>query len=382
MSRPGKGIDRFKNIIMKLSILQQDLFPALSAVSRSAGVRSQLPVLGNILLQTDQGRLKMAATNLEIGVLKSVNAEVYEEGEITVPAKTLVDIISNLGGEKIELSAQADQLKILTSNFSSVVNGIPATEFPTIPLSGENVVLISPDIFLKSLPQIMFASAVEDGRPVLTGILMEINDKKLRLVATDGYRLAYKVIPLEGEEKFKSLVPRRTFEELVRLVSEEDVDKIAISTSDDQNQIIFRFGNTELSSRLIEGQFPAWEKIIPGSYQARVILERAELLKAVKLASVFAKSEANIVKLQNQALGKLIITAEAKELGSQRKEIDVQTSGEELQIAFNGRFLQDALSAFNGSQMILEFSGALSAAVLKPIGEDGLEYIIMPVNLS
>lgn len=366
---------------MKFTILQQDLWPSLQAVARSCGVRSQLPVLGNILLQAEGGKLKLSATNLEIGVVKSVKAEVSEDGDITLPAKTLVDVVANLAGEKIDFEASSEQVKISTVTFSSQMNGIPATEFPTIPLTGKETVSLDPQVLIKALPQVIFAAAVDEGRPILTGILTEIKDKKLQLVATDGYRLAHRVVDTVSDSSFKALIPRRTFEEIIKLISEDEADTVKISTSDDQNQIIFSFGNTQISSRLIEGQFPAWEKIIPTSTKARIIGERAEILKAVKLASVFAKNEANIVRLQNLP-NKLFLSSEAKELGSQKKEIDIQSEGEELKIAFNTKYLQDALAAISSSQVIIELSGNLSAAILKPMGEEGLEYIIMPVNLA
>lgn len=366
---------------MKFSMLQQDLMPALSAVARSVGVRSQLPVLGNILLQTDRGKLKLAATNLEVGVVKKINADVIEEGEITIPAKTLVEVVSNLTGEKIEFSASASLLEISTPTFSSTLNGIPAAEFPAIPLSGKQKVIVNPNVFSASLPQITFAAAADEGRPVLTGILTEIKNKKLQLVATDGYRLAHKVVSVGEEAEFKALVPRKTLEEIGRLLAEEETDTIEVAVSDDQNQVVFSFGQTQLSSRLIEGQFPSWERIIPTDIKSRVIVERTEALKAVKLASVFARGEANVIKLRNLP-GKIVLASEAKELGSQRKEVEGQVEGEEIQIAFNAKFLQDILSAFSGSQFLLELSGSLSAAMIKPMGEEGLEYIIMPVNLS
>ena len=366
---------------MKFTILQQDLWSALSAVARSCGVRSQLPVLGNILLQTSQGKLRLSATNLEIGVVKSLKADVSEEGDITVPAKTLVEVVANLAKEELVFSATADQLTISTPTFSSLLNGIPASEFPMIPLSGKEVVVIDHQILQNSLPQVTFAAAVDDGRPILTGILTEIKDKKLQLVATDGYRLAFKSVPAQSSPGFKALVPRRTLEEVMRLISEEEVDGIQVSTSADQNQMIFSFGDTQVSSRLIEGQFPAWEKIIPVDIKARIVAERLEVLKAAKLASVFARNEANIVRLQNLP-DKLVLSSEAKELGHQTKEVEAQSEGEEIKIAFNTKFLIDALSAFSASQIILELSGNLSAAIIKPMGEDGLQYIIMPVNLS
>lgn len=366
---------------MKFSILQQDLMPAISAVGRSCGIRSQLPVLGNVLISTDSGKLKLAATNLEVGVVKLIPAEVIEDGEVTVPAKTIIEVVANLGGEKIEFEATQDQVKISTPTFSSQMNGISASEFPAIPLTGKEEASIPPQLLLEALPQVAFASAVDEGRPILTGILTEIKGKKLQVVATDGYRLAHKLVPVEEGGEFKALIPRKTFEEVMRLISEEEMDVVKVSTSLDNNQIIFTLGNTQVSSRLIEGQFPAWEKIIPSESKARVVCDRVQMLKAVKLASVFARSESNIVKLQNQP-GKLVLSSEAKELGSQKKELEASVEGEEIAIAFNTKYLQDVLSALNSSQVILELSGSLSAAILKPMGQEGLQYIIMPVNLS
>ncbi|MDD2822596.1 MAG: DNA polymerase III subunit beta [Candidatus Daviesbacteria bacterium] len=366
---------------MKFTILQQDLIPILSSVSRSAGIRSQLPVLGNVLIEAQTDRIKISATNLEIGVVKSVKADVVEEGAVTIPAKMLVDVIANLSGEKIEINASDEAIEITTPTFSSTLNGISATEFPNIPLSGKQAALLDPKILIKALPEIVFSAAADDGRPVLTGILTEINHKKLQLVATDGYRLAHKSVETESDSSFKALVPRRTFEEVVRLISEDEADSIQIAVSEDQNQVIFSFGNTQISSRLIEGSFPAWEKIVPTEIKARIITSRSELLKAVKLASVFARGEANTVKLQNLK-SKLVLTSETKELGNQKKEIDAEVEGEDLQISFSTKYLQDSLSAFNSSQVIIELSGLLSAAIFKPVGEEGLEYIVMPVNLS
>lgn len=366
---------------MKFSILQQDLLPSLQAVLRSSGVRNQLPVLGNILLQAEQGRLKLAATNLEIGSIKYLKAQIEEDGEITVPGRTLTDLVANLSGEMISIWADADHLEISTPTFSSKLTGIPAAEFPVIPLAGQKAITIDSDFLAKALPQVAFSSAVDEGRPVLTGILTQIKDKKLELVATDGYRLAHKVVELDKAAEFKSLVPRKTFEEIIRLLAEDPTPDLEVSISDDQNQIIFKFANTEVSSRLIEGQFPAWERIIPAEIKAKIVADRAEVLRAVKLASVFAKGEANIVKLQTQA-NKLILTSETKELGNQRKELEVKADGEEIQIAFNTKFLQEALSACNCKDIALEFSGNLSAAILRPVQEAGLEYIIMPVNLN
>lgn len=366
---------------MKFNILQSDLWPVLSSVSRSCGARAQLPVLGNILLQAQGGKMKLSATNLEIGVVKCLKAEIEEEGEVTVPAKILVEVVSNLAGQKLEISSLNDQLTISSPNFSAVINGISASEFPSIPLSGKEAIGLKPDILTDSLPKIAFASAAEEARPVLTGILTEIKDGKIQLVATDGYRLSYKESPIEEKINFKTLIPKRGLEEVARLLTEEETEVVKISLSDDQNQIIFKFGDTQLSSRLIEGQFPAWEKVIPQSFKARIAVDRGELLKAVKLASIFSRNEANMVRVKNLPT-KLVITSESREFGNQKTEVEAQSEGEDLDIVFNSKFLQDVLSAIPSSQVTMELSGNLSAALIRPVGDDSLKYIIMPVNLS
>lgn len=368
---------------MKFTVLQQDLLPPLQAVSRSIGVRSQLPVLDNVLLSAEGSKLKIAATNLEIGVIKNIPVEGLSAGEITVPAKTLVDVISGLGPVKIELEVEGEVLDIVSGKFKATVNGISASEFPAIPVSEGEGVDFEKSAFLTS-QSILFAAAVDEGRPVLTGILTEASQDGLSFVATDGFRLAHRKVKLEkGLKTFKSLIPRRTFEEVVRIISEEpdDIEIINISSSKSQNQIIFTIGGTIISSRLIEGQFPSWEKIIPTQTTTRVLIEKENFLKALKLAAVFAKTEANIIALTSKE-GKLELKSQAKQLGSQQNEIDCQVEGEPIEIAFNAKFLTDAISACPSTQIMIEFSGPLSACLIKPVGVEGLEYIVMPVRLS
>lgn len=367
---------------MKLTILQQDLLPKIQAVARSTGAKN-LPVLQNILLSAASDKLKLSATNLEIGVIKTVSAEVLEHGEITVPARTLLEVLSSLGEQRLDLEGKGEQLKVSTKNFTAAINGISASEFPQIPLSSEKGVMLTADLLAKTLPQVTFAAAADEGRPVLTGILTEIKKETIEFVATDGFRLAHKKTNvLSNGPAFKALIPRRTFEEVTRLLGEEQEDEeVELTTSASQNQAIFKIGQTQLSSRLIEGQFPVWEKIIPTQFENRTILDRGEFLKAVKLASVFARDASNIIKVETLE-GKVRFSSEAKELGSQETEVEAQTEGGLLMIAFNSKFLIDVLSACPTSQVLIEFSGNLSPALIKPVGEEGLEYVVMPIRLS
>ncbi|MDO8619533.1 MAG: DNA polymerase III subunit beta [Candidatus Daviesbacteria bacterium] len=375
MFLPGK-----KNKL-KFTVLQQDFLPALTAVARSSGAHTQLPVLENILLATEGTKLKIAATNLEIGVIKYLSVEVLEAGELTIPAKTIVELISGLKPAKVTFESSGESLVISVDKFKATINGISAAEFPVIPVSGSEGVVFKKETLQQS-GQILFAAAVDEGRPTLTGILTQTSGDKLDFVATDGFRLAHRQVTLEtAETKFKSIIPRRTFEEILRIIGEEETDEIKIAIAENQNQIIFDFGSTVVSSRLIEGSFPAWEKIIPTQIVARAMVDKEELLKAIKLAAVFAKSEANVVILKTSA-GKITLESSAKELGSQQNEIEGEVSGEELQVAFNTKFLQDAVGASSTSQLTIEFSGPLSPTLIKPIGVEGLQYIVMPVRLN
>lgn len=370
---------------MHLKILQQDLIGPLQSVSRSVGVRASLPVLGNILMETGNGKLKLSATNLEVGVIKSVNANILEDGGITIPSKTLNEVISSLTGSEIELQTKGEILNIRSGKFKADLNAISASEFPAIPEAKDSQVEIPKEVFKENIPQISFASAIDEGRPVLTGILTEIKDAKFEVVATDGFRLAHKTYGQESLKgiNFKALIPRRTLDELVRLIGEETevFEKIGLTTTDNQNQVIFKIGSTILSSRLIEGNFPSWEKIIPEKFLSRATIDKEDLVKSLKLASVFAKGEANVIKLKISGSG-IGLSSETKELGRQDTEVEAQIKGEDLDVAFNSKYLLDAVINCPGEKIVIEFSGSLSAARVSPEDAQGLEYIVMPVRIN
>lgn len=350
-------------------------------MGRSVGIRSTLPVLDNVLLSVNGSKLKIAATNLEIGVIKFASIEKGEDGEVTVSAKTLIETVSTLKQAKIEISSDGGILHITSSKFKASLNGIPASEFPVIPLGGAEGIEFESEV-LASVAQILFAAAVDEGRPVLTGILTSAKEGVIDFVATDGFRLAHRQVKVKDTKlELNNLIPRRTFEEIIRVISEDSPDKVRLLNSKGQNQAVFDFGTTLISSRLIEGSFPAWEKIIPTQIISRVVLDKEELLKAIKLAAIFAKNEANVIVLDVSKSG-ISLESAAKELGSQHNEIEGSVEGETLKIAFNAKFLSDAISNAPSSQLMLEFSGPLSPALVKGVGEEGLEFIIMPVRLS
>lgn len=369
---------------MRFNILQQDLLPIIQSASRAIGVRNPLPVLSNILIEVADKKLKVAATNLEIAIIKQSNCQVVEEGEMTVPARSFLEIVSQLPAVNIEVSSSQEKINIEAANFSASLNGINANEFPAIPLSSDQSINLDANILQSACSQVSFAAAVDEGRPVLTGILTELTPQNFQLVATDGFRLAYKVVklPKTQDKKLKTLIPRRTLEEVVRIISEEkdsQKNNIVIATSENQNQIIFTLGNSQISSRLIEGNFPAWEKIVPQKFDNRTVVDRLELIKAIKLAGVFTRSESNVVHLKVEQ-GKIILSSEIKELGSQTNIVDASTEGEVVNIAFNNKFLLEALQATDKQQVSIEFSGNISPALIRPVGEEGLQYVVMPIR--
>lgn len=370
---------------MHLKILQQDLIGPLQSVSRSVGVRASLPVLGNILLETERGELKLCATNLEVGVTKLISANILEEGGITVPSKTLNEVVSSLAGSEIELQTEGELLKIKSGKFKADLNAISSSEFPAIPGAKDFQIGIPKEVFKENIPQISFASAIDEGRPVLTGILTEIKDGRFEVVATDGFRLSHKTYSQESLKgiNFKALIPRRTLDELVRLIGEEteDFEKIGLATTDNQNQVIFKIGSSILSSRLIEGNFPSWEKIIPEKFLCKATVNREDLNKGLKLASVFARGEANVIRLKISSSG-IGLSSETKELGHQDAEVEAEIKGEDLEVAFNSKYLLDAVSNCPGESIVIEFSGPLSAARVSPEDGQGLEYIVMPVRIN
>lgn len=367
---------------MKLSIPQPNLLQSLQTVSRSSGNRAALPVLSHVLLQTNQSKLQLSCTNLEIGVFRTVPAEIVEEGSVSLPVKMLLDVVASLPAVTINLESTNDQVKLTTASFTANFNGLSAEEFPDIPFDAKSSLTVSAPEIAQALSQITFAAAVDEGRPVLTGILTQIKTNSIEFVATDGFRLAHQTLPLKNASPSTALIPRRTFEEIIRLLTEQkSLPELQIASSESQNQIIFTLDDTKLSSRLIEGNFPNWEKILPTTFVAHLTIEREVILQAVKLASIFAKDNANVIKFTISA-NKLMISSEAKQLGTQENILDCQTEGQDLEIAFNSRFVVEALIACPGDQVKLNFSGPLSPCQLTPVGQSGLEYVIMPIRLG
>ncbi len=370
---------------MKLQVLQENLSTALATASRFTSTRAQLPVLGNILLSGKKTKLLISATNLETSVSISVGAQIEKEGEITIPSRVITDIISNLPAGSVNLAVNKEQISVKAQNFESTVSGMNSADFPSIPqTTGKDSIKLEKDEFLKALSQVAFAASIDETRPILTGILFIYKKGELVLVGTDGFRLSQKRIPMKGIQKTQNIIlPKNALNELQRLSTDEDTIGFSFKKAD--NQVVFGIGRTVLSSRILEGEFPDFERIIPKSSKIKVNLDREEFLRAVKLAAVFARDSANIVKVKVKK-GAVELSAESQASGSQETKVDAKVTGDPgkkgFEIAFNYRFLEDFLGAVKEDEIRIEFSATNAPGVFSDPKDKDYLHLIMPVKIQ
>ena len=371
---------------VKLSVMQENLARGLSVVSRAVSNRSTLPVLSNVLLKTEDAGLKLTATNLEIGITYWVPGKIESDGATTVPAKLLTDLVNSLpSGDRVDLSLQAvDTLHLRCGRFESHIKGIDADEFPAIGAAGERpTTRIAQNVLRKALAEIVFAAASDEARPILTGVLAKFEGDRLTLAAADNYRIAVKTIPiLDAVAETSVVIPARALNELARILADVD-DPIEVVLAAGRNQVLFHLDGIDLVSRLIDGQFPNYQQVVPQSHTTRAILDREELLRAVRPAALIAHESANIVKLQISSDGEPGITVSANaEVGDHVGQVEAPVEGDGTTIAFNARYLADVLTNVTADQFALELNGPLSPGVFKPVGDDQYIHVVMPVRTT
>jgi DNA polymerase-3 subunit beta len=374
---------------MKLSVLQENLSHGLTTVARAVSPRSTLPVLANILVATEDGRLRLTGTNLELGITCWIGAKVAEEGATTVPARTFVDLVNTLPADRVEmeLTLRTQTLNVRAGAFDNNIKCIDAQEFPPMPPAdlGEGVLLEMQDL-REMINQVAFAASSDDARPVLSGVLVEIDGTHLTLAAADGFRLSVRRADLSApvSSPLRAIVPARALAELARISSDEQVHMLL---PPGRGQVIFRGRDIELVSQLIEGAFPDYQGIIPSSHTNRTVLSTAAFLKACKAADIFAREAAHSARLKiapgsELEPGRIEVTATAAETGSNEVIVDATVDGEPIEIAFNVRFLVDVLSVINSPNVALETSGPAAPGVIKPVGRDDFLHVVMPMHLG
>lgn len=376
---------------MRVSCLQENLAKGLSIVGRAVSPRSTLPVLGNVLLATDGGRLKLSATNLEVGISCWIGAKVDEDGATTVPARTFIDLVNTLPPERVdmELIARTQTLNLRTGRSEANIKGIDAQEFPIMPTGeDESGIPVETESLRTAIEQVAFAAATDESRPILTGVLLQFDGDRLTMAAADGYRLSVRSISLTRPvaDPFSIIVPARALSELAR-VSGEQQDPIVITVTPTHNQVLFQLTDILLVSQLIDGNFPDYRQIIPRNWNTHTVVDTATLLKACKTALIFARDAAHISRLHIKPgsdlnPGHIIVSATSAETGDDVSELDATVEGEELEIAFNVRYLIDVLSVAGTPQVSLDATTADSPGVIRPVGDVDYTHVIMPMHLG
>jgi DNA polymerase III subunit beta len=369
---------------MKVEILQEDLSQALSICSRFTSTRVQLPVLANILFEATKNKLNISSTNLEISISLSIGAKVTEEGNVTVPARVITETIANLKKGQIILISEQESLTIKNSEFESKITGMNASDFPSIPTGiGTDSITFTAKEFQNNLSKVLYSASNDETRPVLTGILTILGSDETSFVSTDGFRLSVIKIHkgLNGDSDKRIIIPKNTISEAIRIPTDTDIN---FSHKKTDNLVLFGFSNATLSSRIIEGEFPDFEKIIPKMSKIKVETDKIEFLRNVKLASIFARDSANVVKLRIKKT-EIEILSESNQYGMQKGNLDAKIEGEvgdNFTIAFNFRFLEEFINSVEGENIKMELTDPNSPVIFIDSKATNYLHIIMPIRLQ
>lgn len=364
---------------MDIKVTQSNLNHALALVARVATSRASLPVLGNILLSVADNKLRIAATNLDIAINTMVGAKAVKNGSLTVPARLFQDLISNLPNSTITLKQEGNKLHVETENHNSTINGIAADEFPVIPtIKKENSWKIPAGQLKQALQQVAGAASSDEARPILTGVLFHTNQDKLYVAATDSYRLAEKALGNPGG-KTKFILPASAAQDLLRIISEGDSASEVVVVQDDQ-QARFETDETELIARLIDGDYPDYQKLIPAKFQTSATLPKAELVSIAKVSSLFARAAAgSIVVRANKEKSTLDIQSVASQVGENTASAPAKVTSDG-EITLNAKFLIDAVNCLEGDDVTIGFNEKLQpVAISSPKHKDYI-HIVMPLK--
>lgn len=365
---------------MELTVTQENFAKALTSVGRVASTKTQLPILGNILLRTDSNRLLVAATNLEIASTQHIGAKIAKPGAITIPSRLITDFVSSLPKGPIDVKVENDHLHITSGKFSSVINGVVADEFPELPTIDESSSVryeIAAEDFKQAVAQTIITTSNDNTRPVLTGVYWHSHDGFLYLAGTDGYRLSERRL-VETSSDVAAIIPTSTLQEVLRTVSDE-VTEVEILF--DESQVRFRAGDSEVTSRLIDGNFPDYRQLIPTTSETSLTLNKAEFVRITKIAGLFARESGGSVTITaSSEKNEVAIHSIASQLGENTSEAAADVTGDG-QVTLNSRYLSEALGVLDGDTVEFRFSGKLAPTVLSAVKKDvNYLHIIMPLK--
>ncbi|MFC1655743.1 DNA polymerase III subunit beta [Patescibacteria group bacterium] len=368
---------------MKLFCDQKDLANALNTVNKAISPNNTLPVLNNILLKAEGKKLFLSATNLELAISLFIDADVRNEGSITIPARLITNYVSLLKNEKIEMQlTEGLSLSIKSKESETKIKGINADEFPLIPkIESPQTVKVATEALSQAILRTVFAASQNTAKPVLSGVALFVDKDVLKVVATDSYRLAEQKVNLEtrSESPVQSIVPAKTIQELGKVLGKDGHKEVEIEFS--PSQILFKVGDVEITSRLIEGKFPAYEKIFPKTNKTKIEVLEEDLMQTVKRVSLFARENNNNIKLSATNDGVLNLSTDETKVGEEKAQLPITINGDNNKIALNSQYLLDVLSYLDTDKVCVELNDDLSPAVIKPCKEEGYVYIIMPLKV-
>jgi DNA polymerase-3 subunit beta len=381
---------------MKVTVLQENLARGLGIVSRAVSPRSTLPVLSNVLIASDEGRLRLSATNLELGITCWIPARIEQDGSTTVPARTFSDLVNTLPGEQVlfSLHSQTQTLNVRGGTSNNDIKCIDAQEFPPLPVPDlEGAVQLNVADFREMIQQVAFAASTDEARPVLMGVLVQVEKDKLTMAAADGFRLSVckATLTMPAPAPISVIVPARALIELARVASgAEGASEEAISmvTPKGRGQVVFRVKDVEVVSQLIDGTFPDYQQIIPRKHTSRTLVSTSALLKACKQAEIFAREGSNVARLNIKTANgdlkpsEVEITATSEETGKNETIVEATVDGSGVLIAFNVKFLREALEVIKTPNVALETSAPNAPGVIRPVGDEQFLHVIMPMHLG
>lgn len=377
---------------MKVTVLQENLARGLGIVSKAVSPRSTLPVLANVLIASDEGRLRLSATNLEMGITCWIQARIEEDGSTTVPARTFADLVGTLPADQVmlRLDPQTQTLNVRSGTSTNDIKCIDAQEFPPLPVPDfEGAIQINVGDFREMIHQVAFAASSDEARPVLMGVLIQVEGDKLTMAAADGFRLSVRkaVLSTPSPAPVSAIVPAQALKELARVATDSE-EPIYMVLPKGRGQVVFRVKDVEVISQLIDGTFPDYQQIIPRSYKSRTLVSTASLLKACKQAEIFAREGSNVARLNIKASqnemqpSEVEISATSEETGKNETIVEATVDGTGLLIAFNVKFLREALEVIRTPNVALETSAPNAPGVVRPVGDDQFLHVIMPMHLG
>ena len=365
---------------MKIKVSQKELNKCINIVQKAITSKTTLPILNGILLETEENTLKLTGTDLEIGIESKINCEVIKEGSIVIASKLFGDIIRKLPSLDVEIETdENNNVHITCGNSKFNIIGQPSVEYPQLPVVDDDISLSIPKDLLKNMiKQTIFAAAQDEIKPILTGALLEVNNKRAALVALDGYRLAVKEISISSDNNIKVVIPSKTLNEVSRILDDDDSDVNIMFTS---SHVLFDFGGTVIISRLLEGEFINYRDIIRNEYKSRVKVNTRTVQESIERASLLAREgKNNLVKFIIS--DEMMVISSNSEIGNVHEELPIELEGNDIKIAFNSKYMLDALRVIDSEEIIMDFESNVKPCIMKPYGDNSYTYLVLPVRLN